>query len=90
MLLPGTDHPGLSAIAERVRTLVESSWIQTGETQARVTVSIGATLALPDESAGDLVDRSDRLMYASKHGGRNRVTGDGQDTEPGPGPLSRR
>ncbi len=75
-LLPGVDALGLHAIAERVRTLVENSWIQAGETQARVTVSIGATMALPEESADDLVDRSDRLMYASKHGGRNRVTGD--------------
>lgn len=76
VLLPGIDVLGLRTIAERVRTLVENSWIQAGDTQARVTVSIGATMALPTESAEDLVDRSDQLMYASKHGGRNRVTGD--------------
>ena len=33
-------------------------------------------MALPTETADDFVDRADRLMYASKNGGRNRVTGD--------------
>ncbi|MCC6498276.1 MAG: diguanylate cyclase, partial [Propionibacteriaceae bacterium] len=40
------------------------------------TVSIGATMALPDETADELVERADRLMYASKKSGRNRVTTD--------------
>ena len=75
VLLPGTDQDGLAAVAERVRMLVENSWIQKGDRQLRVTVSIGATMAVPGESADDLVDRADRLMYASK-GGRNRATGD--------------
>ena len=76
VLLPGIDQVGLNATAERVRILVENSWIQEGETQARVSVSIGATMALPTETVHDVVDRSDRLMYASKHGGRNRGTSD--------------
>ncbi len=76
-LLPGIDQGGLHESAERVRILVENSWIQAGEAQARLTVSIGATMALPTETVDDLVERSDRLMYASKHGGSNRVTGDG-------------
>jgi predicted signal transduction protein with EAL and GGDEF domain len=75
-LLPGTDQAGLQATAERVRMLVENSWIQTGDVQARVTVSIGATMARPAETSAELVDRADRWMYASKRGGRNRVTTD--------------
>ena len=75
-LLPGIDEAGLAATAERVRMLVENSWIQKGETQVRVTVSVGATMAVPTESADDLVDRADGLMYASKRGGRNHVTTD--------------
>jgi len=75
-LLPGTDQAGLAATAERVRMLVENSWIQRGEVQVRVTVSVGATMAAPTETADDLVDRADGFMYASKHGGRNRVTTD--------------
>ena len=75
-LLPGIDHAGLAVVAERVRMLVENSWIQQGETQIRVTVSVGATMAVPTDSPEDLVDRADRLMYASKRAGRNRVTTD--------------
>ena len=75
-LLPGTSEAGLRATAERVRMLVENSWIQTGDVQARVTVSIGATMARPAETSAELVDRADRWMYASKRGGRNRVTTD--------------
>jgi predicted signal transduction protein with EAL and GGDEF domain len=56
--------------------LAENSWIQKGEVQVRVTVSVGATMAVPTESGEDLVDRADKLMYASKQGGRNRVTTD--------------
>jgi diguanylate cyclase (GGDEF)-like protein/PAS domain S-box-containing protein len=75
-LLPGTDQAGLAATAERVRMLVENSWIQRGEVQVRVTVSVGATMAAPTETADDLVDRADGFMYASKQSGRNRVTTD--------------
>ena len=76
VLLPGVDEIGLSAAAERVRILVDNSWIQEGETQVRVSVSVGATMALPTETVEDLVDRSDRLMYASKRRGGNCGTGD--------------
>ena len=75
-LLPGSDEAGLAATAERVRMLVENSWIQNGGTQVRVTVSVGATMAVPTETGDDLVDRADKFMYASKQGGRNRVTTD--------------
>ena len=41
-----------------------------------MTVSVGATMAVPAEAGDDLVDRADKFMYASKQGGRNRVTTD--------------
>ncbi len=75
-LLPGTDSAGLHSAAERIRMLSENSWIQKGDAQIRVTVSVGATMALPAETTDDLVDRADTFMYASKKGGRNRVTTD--------------
>jgi diguanylate cyclase (GGDEF)-like protein/PAS domain S-box-containing protein len=75
-LLPGADQAGLAGAAERVRMLAENSWIQKGEVQVRVTISVGATMAVPTETDDDLVDRADKFMYASKQGGRNRVTTD--------------
>ena len=75
-LLPGTDQASLEAAAERVRMLVDNSWIQRGANQVRVTVSVGATMATAVDTAEGLVERADRLMYASKRGGRNRVTTD--------------
>ncbi len=75
-ILPGTDPAGLHAAAERVRMLAENSWIQKGDAQVRVTVSVGATMTMPGDSPDDVVDRADAYMYASKRGGRNRVTTD--------------
>lgn len=84
-LLPGVDAKGLVAAAERIRMLVENSWMDHAGTRLRVTASVGATLARPGESPGDLVDRADRLMYQSKGAGRNRIT---TDTEPMPSPTA--
>jgi len=75
-LLPDVDAVTLGSIAERVRMLVEHSWIQQGSDRVRVTVSVGATLARPGESIAALLERVDAHMYASKRGGRNRVTTD--------------
>lgn len=75
-LLPGADPLKVAATAERVRMLVENSWLTRGSDQIRVTVSIGATVATAGESAEDLLDRADSFMYTSKRSGRNRVTTD--------------
>jgi len=75
-LLPGVDQVSLEAAAERIRMLVENSWIQQGDAQVRVTVSIGATMATATDTEASVMDRADRLMYASKHAGRNLVTSD--------------
>lgn len=73
-LLPGAGQQSLERAAERLRMLIENSWIQDGADHIRVTVSIGAVLAVPGDTAADVVDRADRLMYASKRSGRNLVT----------------
>ena len=39
----------------------------------RITASIGATLARPDEEMDDLMARADIAMYEAKEAGRNRV-----------------
>ena len=62
------------AIAERYRMLVETSTISTTMAPIRITISVGATLAVVDDTPLSLVERADRLMYESKRAGKNRVT----------------
>jgi len=44
-----------------------------GLSDKRITISVGATLSRPGESAEKLIVRADGLMYKAKNGGRNRV-----------------
>lgn len=73
-VFPGIDMDGLQAVTEKIRMLVERSIIREKGQELAVTVSIGGTLARPDDTAEGLIKRADHLMYKSKGGGRNRVT----------------
>ena len=64
----------LQAVAERLRLLVEESAYDIEGTPIRVTVSAGAALYEPEESIAQLLQHADTLLYASKSGGKNRVT----------------
>jgi diguanylate cyclase (GGDEF)-like protein/PAS domain S-box-containing protein len=63
----------LEEVTERWRELVAKCSAAVGESQVRVTVSIGATMLKAREQAEAAIERADRLMYQSK-GRRNRVT----------------
>ncbi len=66
----------LSAIANRFRSLVEQSSLDIDGKEVQVTVSIGATLAVKEDTLDRLVKRADTYMYRSKTHGRNFVTTD--------------
>lgn len=74
ILLPGVNSDVLEVIAERTRVLIDHSFMMAGDEKLRVTVSIGATLALPNDTAETVIHRADSLMYKSKASGRNTVT----------------
>lgn len=61
-------------IAERLRMMVENSWLEVGGHVLHVTISAGATIARADDDEASLLRRADELLYRSKSGGRNRVT----------------
>ena len=73
-VIPGVNEQKLAAVAERVRMLVANSWREESGITIRATISVGATLWQPGETAEVLIDRADQLMYRSKAEGRNRVT----------------
>jgi len=64
----------LLKVANKLRLLVEKSSFTVGRKTVRVTISIGATMALKKDSPSKLLRRADKLMYQSKKAGRNRVT----------------
>jgi diguanylate cyclase (GGDEF)-like protein/PAS domain S-box-containing protein len=74
VILPNITDEIMEAVAQRCRRLIEDSEFQSGGRPIRVTVSIGGTMARPEETPQDCVDRADRCMYRSKQEGRNRVT----------------
>ena len=74
VILPGAYLETLNIVAERIRKLVEHSYLLIDSTKVGVTVSVGATLAKNDDTGVSLVARADCLMYESKNRGRNIVT----------------
>jgi diguanylate cyclase (GGDEF)-like protein/PAS domain S-box-containing protein len=62
-------------LGNRVRELIAKSYIMNNSNQTlRVTISIGATMALKDDTIESIVKRADELMYKSKEAGRNCLT----------------
>ena len=64
----------LIAAAEKVRVLVQHSRLDVNGQGLTVTMSIGGTLLLAEDTPESFVGRADELMYHSKQTGRNRVT----------------
>ena len=74
-VIANTNRQKLHDIAERYKSLVERSSLPLGgEETLCLTISAGATLAEPCETAETVIKRSDKLLYESKATGRNRVT----------------
>lgn len=74
LVLPGVDSNSLAYICEKLRMLVQNSSLQRAGIDLRITISIGATLMNQGDTLETIVNRADRLLYASKEAGRNRVT----------------
>lgn len=69
VLLPETDLPGATVLANRVQTRV----MMAREQMVGVTLSIGVATLRENESLKSLIKRADVALYAAKDAGRNRV-----------------
>lgn len=75
LLLLGSSLQTASEVAERIRATIEQHVFQFEGKLIPITVSCGiSTKTDGDTSWEDLYDRADKALYASKKGGRNRVT----------------
>ncbi|WP_224962910.1 sensor domain-containing diguanylate cyclase [Geomonas subterranea] len=64
----------LKHLGQRLRRLVEKSFVLVEGEALRVTISIGATMAVENDTVQTLLSRADALMYQSKAAGKNRLT----------------
>ncbi|MBU5637585.1 sensor domain-containing diguanylate cyclase [Geomonas sp. Red69] len=64
----------LKHMGQRLRRLVEKSFVLVEGEALRITISIGATMAVENDTVQTLLARADALMYQSKAAGKNRLT----------------
>ncbi len=74
IVLPNIQRETLVAVAERCLRLVRESHFALEEQELGVTISMGCASIREGDSPESLVARADALLYASKKGGRNRIT----------------
>ncbi len=80
VVLPDIDDIVGLAIAERLRKTIESAEME----GRRVTVSIGLSRRIPDDTIAALLERADQALYRAKEGGRNQVQAEWPDGFDGP------
>jgi diguanylate cyclase (GGDEF)-like protein len=73
VLLSHLPPQSLRSLADKLRVLIERSFLMLDGHRLAVTVSIGATMVMGGEEAAEVTARADRLLYQAKEAGRNRV-----------------
>jgi two-component system, cell cycle response regulator len=73
LVLSATPRDLAVQAAEAVRGLIESLVTELNGTRMAATLSLGVAELGPGEQPAALYQRADGLLYAAKHGGRNRV-----------------
>ncbi|WP_296816170.1 diguanylate cyclase [Brevundimonas sp.] len=77
VIFPGASAAGAEALMEAVRREIGSRQLKrrsTNDELGAVTISIGVAHWKPGETPACLLGRADEALYASKRGGRDRVT----------------
>jgi diguanylate cyclase len=74
LLLPDTTEREAAQMLDRLRVIISELDWSAFSAGMRVTISAGVTALRRDENTETLLARADRALYASKAGGRNRIT----------------
>jgi len=85
VLLPNTTLNNAQIIAESIRIKVEKTSFILPNNQlplGQITISIGVTHYLQNESIESFISRADTALYESKKNGRNRITTYNQERQP--------
>src|SRR5690606_26359339 len=80
-ILPSTDIEGAVIVAENIRRAIQAKQLlkrSTNEKLGRITASFGVAAYQSGDTAGMLIERADRCLYAAKHAGRNRVVSESE------------
>lgn len=73
VIAPMTNMSQAIAAADRLRQLVETTWVEKDGARIPVTVSIGVAALRADDDATSLFHRADTALYHAKRMGRNNV-----------------
>ena len=77
LLCPEVPRGTGELIAERIRLLVEQSWLECSEGNLlKVTVSIGVSKGMHGDTIEDMIQRADKQLYLAKHKGKNCYVGE--------------
>lgn len=71
VFIPNIEAKELARTSERLRLLVENSWLEYEGENIQVTMSFGCAVSCKGESAQSVVNRADEQLYKSKQNGRN-------------------
>jgi two-component system, cell cycle response regulator len=75
LLLLGSPYKQVQEIAERIRRTMQEHKFEHNDKVIPITISVGvAAIQETDTGWNDIFERADKGLYASKNGGRNRVT----------------
>lgn len=73
LVCPQASEEKLTALAEKLRSTIHAYTFEETSEPLRVSVSIGVTLAAPDEAFEVMFKRADTALYEAKNTGRNCV-----------------
>jgi len=73
IVLSDADEEMIRVVSEKIRMLIEHSSLTIEGKALSVTVSVGAAIAMFDDTLESMIKRADEKMYKCKTKGRNRV-----------------